>query len=204
MAEALGLAAGVIAVIDLSAKVASRCSEYYGNVKNARDDIERLQSEAQGLKATLERLQSLYHGPNGVKLLESQTLYQGVEDCKKQLAQLKTKLEPRTTNRLMSRCGMRALKWPLKSKEVDGIMKKLRNLKDNISFSLQVDQEYVLLFMFQVTESNNISTGYNFSTSTKRLSSINFSLPTTPHMTPMMRNTMLNATQELEWNSFGR
>ncbi|KAF7502268.1 hypothetical protein GJ744_006279 [Endocarpon pusillum] len=37
MAEAFGLAASVITVIDLSAKVASRCSEYYANVKNARD-----------------------------------------------------------------------------------------------------------------------------------------------------------------------
>lgn len=44
MAEALWLAASVIAVIDLSAKVASRCSEY--NVKNAPDDIERLQRDA--------------------------------------------------------------------------------------------------------------------------------------------------------------
>jgi hypothetical protein len=141
MAEALGLAASVIAVIDLSAKVASRCSEYYANVKNAPDDIERLQREAVGIKATLERVQSLCDGPNGVMLQESQSLRKGVKDCQKQLAQLETKLEPRTTNKLMSRYGMRALRWPLKSKEVDGITKKLGNCKDNISFSLQVDQE---------------------------------------------------------------
>jgi hypothetical protein len=141
MAEALGLAASVIAVIDLSAKVASRCSEYYANVKNAPDDIERLQREAQGIKATLERIQSLCDGPNGVMLQESQSLREGVKDCQKQLAQLETKLEPRTTNKLMSRYGIRALRWPLKSKEVDRITKKLGNCKDNISFSLQVDQE---------------------------------------------------------------
>jgi hypothetical protein len=46
MAEALGLATNVIAVIDLSARVASRCSEYYAKVKDARNDIERLQREA--------------------------------------------------------------------------------------------------------------------------------------------------------------
>jgi hypothetical protein len=140
MAEALGLAASVIAVIDLSAKVASRCSEYYANVKNARDDIERLQREAQGLKATLERVQSLCDGPNGLKLQESQGLREGVKDCKKQLAQLGIKLEPRTRNTLMSRYGIRALRWPLKSNEVDEIMKKLGNCRDNISFSLQVNE----------------------------------------------------------------
>ncbi|KFZ17305.1 hypothetical protein V501_01797, partial [Pseudogymnoascus sp. VKM F-4519 (FW-2642)] len=95
MAEVLGLASSVITVIDLSAKVASWCSEYYANVKNAPDDIERLQRETQGLKATLERVQSLCDGPNGVKLQESQSLSGAVKDCKKQLDQLETKLEPR-------------------------------------------------------------------------------------------------------------
>ena len=156
MAEALGLAASVITVIDLSAKIASRCSEYYANVKNARDDIERLQREAQGLKAALERVQALCDGPNGIKLQESQSLREGVKDCQKQLAQLETKLEPRTRDKLMSRYGMRALRWPLKSKEVDGIMKKLGNCKDNISFSLQVDQEYVILFIFHIAEVDNV------------------------------------------------
>ncbi|KFZ22424.1 hypothetical protein V502_02884, partial [Pseudogymnoascus sp. VKM F-4520 (FW-2644)] len=138
-----------ITVIDLSAKVASWCSEYYANVKDARDDIERLQRETQGLKATLERVQSLCDGPNGVKLQKSQSLREAVKDCTKQLDQLETKLEPRTTNKLMSRYGMRALRWPLKSKEVDGIMKKLGNCKDNISFSLQVDQELQILDIHQ-------------------------------------------------------
>jgi hypothetical protein len=35
MAEALGITVSVIAVIDLSAKVASRCFKYYANIKNA-------------------------------------------------------------------------------------------------------------------------------------------------------------------------
>jgi hypothetical protein len=82
MAEAIGLAASVIAVIDLSAKVASRCSEYYANVKNARDDIERLQREAQGLKAILEKAQSLCDGPSSAKFQESQSLRGGIKDCK--------------------------------------------------------------------------------------------------------------------------
>jgi hypothetical protein len=56
MAEALGLAASVIAVVQLSAKVASLCVEYYTNVKNARDDIIRLQREADGLKVTLKQV----------------------------------------------------------------------------------------------------------------------------------------------------
>ncbi|KAM3066489.1 hypothetical protein ACMFMG_011987 [Clarireedia jacksonii] len=149
MAEALGIVASVIAVIDLSVKVASRCSEYYTNIKNARDDIERLQREAQGLKAILERVHSLCNGPNGIRLQDSQGLRKRVEDCQKQLAQLEAKLEPRTTKKLMSRYGIRALKWPFKSNEVDSIIEKLGNCKDNISFSLQVDQEVQILNIHQ-------------------------------------------------------
>jgi hypothetical protein len=71
MAEALGLAASVIAVVELSAKVASLCFEYYTNVKNARDDITCLQREADGLKVTLQQVLSLLNGPNGTKLEDS-------------------------------------------------------------------------------------------------------------------------------------
>ncbi|KAF7894700.1 uncharacterized protein EAF01_010150 [Botrytis porri] len=131
----------VIAVIDLSVKVASRCSEYYTNVKNARDDIGRLQRKAQGLKAILERVCSICEGLNGVRLQDPQGLRKGVEDCQKQLAQLEAKLELRGTDKLMSRFGKRALKWPFNSKEVDNLIKKLENCKANMSFNLQVDQE---------------------------------------------------------------
>ena len=44
----------------------------------------------------------------------------------------------------MSRYEMYALRWPLKYNEVNGIMKKLESCKENISFSLQVDQVYVI------------------------------------------------------------
>ncbi|KAK6605138.1 vegetative incompatibility protein het-e-1 [Botrytis cinerea] len=149
MAEALGLVSSVIAVIDLSVKVASRCSEYYTNVKNARDDIGRLQSEAQGLKVILDRVRSICDGTNGVRLQDPQGLRKGVENCQKQLAQLEATLEPRRINKLMSRCGIRALKWPFKSKEVDSLIKKLEICKSNISFSLQVDQEIQILNIHQ-------------------------------------------------------
>ncbi|TGO90907.1 hypothetical protein BPOR_0047g00300 [Botrytis porri] len=161
IAEALGIVSSVIAVIDLSVKVASRCSEYYTNVKNARDDIGRLQRKAQGLKAILERVCSICEGLNGVRLQDPQGLRKGVEDCQKQLAQLEAKLELRGTDKLMSRFGKRALKWPFNSKEVDNLIKKLENCKANMSFNLQVDQEYQKLTIIFI--------GYKFLTSIKKI-----------------------------------
>jgi len=152
MADAIGLAASVIAIIDLSAKVASWCSKYYASVKNARADIERLQGEAQRLKEALEQVQSLCDSPNGTKLQASQTLRDGVKDCTIQLDRLHTKMEPRTRQKVMSRCGIRALKWPFKSNEVDRIIEKLSRCRNNISFSLQVSQACVFYLCFHRTE----------------------------------------------------
>ncbi|TGO50652.1 hypothetical protein BOTNAR_0385g00030 [Botryotinia narcissicola] len=135
MAEALGIVSSVIAVIDSSVKVASQCFEYYKNVWNAQVDIKRLQSETQELKAILEKVHSICNT--------------GSSDG------LEAKLEPRGKNKLMSRCGIRALRWPFKSNEVDSIIEKLGYCKDNIVSSLLVDQEFVISFVFQIAEADD-------------------------------------------------
>jgi hypothetical protein len=161
MAEALGLVANVIAVVELSAKVASLCFEYYTNVKNARDDIARLRREADGLKAILKQVQSLLNGPNSAKLEASRTLRNGVDDCFSQLADLEAKLEFGRRHQVMRRFGVRALKWPFKNEEVEGIMKDLGRCKDMISLGLQVDQACVTSYTFAVERKLTIlSTGH--------------------------------------------
>ena len=150
MAEALGLVANVIAVVELSAKVASVCFEYYTNAKNARDDIAHLRREADGLKVILKQVQSLLNGPNSAKLEASRTLRNGVNGCFSQLADLETKLESGRRHQVMRRFGVRALKWPFKNKEVEGIMKDLGRCKDMIFLGLQVDQTCVTLCTFAV------------------------------------------------------
>ena len=152
MAEALGLAASVIAVVELSAKVASLCFEYYANVKNSRDDITRLQREADGLKATLKQVQSLLNGPNGAKLKTSHTLRNRVEDCFLQLADLEKKLEPERKHKVIRRFGWRALKWPFTSEEVEDIVNGLGRCEEMISLGLQVDQTCVTSYTFPVEQ----------------------------------------------------
>ncbi|PQE14247.1 vegetative incompatibility HET-E-1 protein [Rutstroemia sp. NJR-2017a BVV2] len=150
MAEALGLASSVIAVIDLSAKIVSWCSTYYANVKNARDDIKRLQGETQRLSEILKQVRSLCDSPNGAKLQASQNLRDGIMECEIQLAQLETKLAPRTRQKMMRRIGVRALTWPFKTNEVDSIIKKLGSCKDTISFNLQVNQTHVISIIVKI------------------------------------------------------
>jgi uncharacterized membrane protein YccC len=145
MAEAVGLVASLFTVIQMASKI----SEYCGNVRNATDDMAHLRTEIERLKATFEQVQSLCEGPNGAELHSSDNLLGALKDCELLLAQLAKKLDPRLSNprardRLTSRLRMHALIWPFKSKEVEEIMNKLRKCKDNISFGLQVDQAYVI------------------------------------------------------------
>ncbi|KAK7219594.1 hypothetical protein V2G26_007597 [Clonostachys chloroleuca] len=45
----------------------------------------------------------------------------------------------------MSRLGLRALKWPFKKSEVEGLVGDLRNYGQNINSALQVDQTVEIL-----------------------------------------------------------
>ncbi|RYO82845.1 hypothetical protein DL762_006412 [Monosporascus cannonballus] len=100
MAEAAGLAASVIAIIDLSAKVANLC----------------FQLDDRG--TSLQGVQHLLDGPNNQELAMSRKLVDSLNGCNSELAQLQSRLDPGKARKAMRRFGLRALKWPFESKEV--------------------------------------------------------------------------------------
>jgi hypothetical protein len=136
--EGLGVAASVIAVVDISAKVVSLCSQYAKGVKSAKPEIDRLAKEIMNLRTALEsvsRLLSTYR-----ELESSQQLGAGIEDSRSRLEDLQAKLEPRQGHKVMSRVGLRALKWPFQSREINRIIEELARCTQAISLALQVDQ----------------------------------------------------------------
>lgn len=138
--EGLGGAASIIAIIDLSAKVASLCYRYSVDVKDAKVDIERLQREVNRIKNVLKDVQQLLNGPGKDRLSTSQKLYHSLNGCFLQLNKLKKELEPGNTRKAMSRFGLRALRWPFKSKEVEKIISHLEGYNQTFCLALQVDQ----------------------------------------------------------------
>ncbi|PCD38687.1 hypothetical protein AU210_007153 [Fusarium oxysporum f. sp. radicis-cucumerinum] len=153
MAEAVGLAASVIAVIDLSAKVATLCFQYSTAVRNARADIAHLQSRLNDLDACLRGIHRVLHGPNNQALPISRELIDSLDGCKSELAQVQNRLDPGTARKTMRRLGLRALKWPFDSKEVSGIVANLERYKQTIMLCLQVDQTTILLDIQQKFDS---------------------------------------------------
>ncbi|KAI3572984.1 P-loop containing nucleoside triphosphate hydrolase protein [Fusarium oxysporum f. sp. albedinis] len=131
MAEAVGLTASVVAIIDLSAKVATLCFQYSTAVGNARADIAHLQSRLNDLDTCLRGVHRVLYGPNNQALTISRELIDSLDGCK--------------ASKTMRRLGLRALKWPFDSKEVSGIVANLEHYKQTIMLSLQIDQTTILL-----------------------------------------------------------
>ncbi|KAJ4016908.1 hypothetical protein NW761_015040 [Fusarium oxysporum] len=144
MAEALGVASSVIAVVDLSAKVFSLCLQYSREVKNAKDDIASLRKEVAAFQATTKELQTLVKGPRSKELKTSQQLKSAIEDGRSRLEKLEQQLQPSTRRQRMSRFGLRALKWPFESKDVKGTIEGLERCRRNISLALNIDQTVIL------------------------------------------------------------
>ncbi|WAO94531.1 NACHT domain-containing protein [Fusarium falciforme] len=139
--EGLGVAANVIAVIDLTAKATSACAAYLKAVKNAKTDIERLQSELRNLDAILHGAARLVKGHDGSKLQTMGQLKGALSDASSQLQQLIVKLEDKQgkTRKAMSHFGFRALKWPFESAEVASIIQDMERNRSNISAALVID-----------------------------------------------------------------
>ena len=94
MAEAIGVAGSVIAVVELSAKVASLCLQYSKDVKHAKGDILRLRRQVNDLGNVVDSVQQLLDGPGGQRLRSSQNLLVAVQDGRSQLQGLLETLRP--------------------------------------------------------------------------------------------------------------
>jgi hypothetical protein len=135
MADALGLAASVITVVNLFIKVGVLCSVYCADLKTAPRDVRYILNEADRLTATLNDVERLLAGPNGARIEASQNVCRGVADCRRQLGDLAAKLEEGTR--------YKRIMWPLKKEEVTDIIKNLERCRAVISLDLHINHTYV-------------------------------------------------------------
>ena len=129
--DGLSAAASVIAVIEISAIIASLCFQYSVTVKNAKEDARRLQKKADNIGHTLKELKQQLVRPDGTRLSAT---------CKLTEALRETQLNPGKTRKAMTRLGGRAMKWPFKSKEIRKTIASVETYKQTFSLSLRIDQ----------------------------------------------------------------
>ncbi|KAM0362981.1 hypothetical protein ACHAPK_011328 [Fusarium culmorum] len=147
--EGIGVAANIIAVVDLSTKVATLCFQYSKDVSSARRDIERLRNQVKHLAATLQATQCLVEGPKGRPLWTSRGLVDSFDSCIADLERAEKKLNPSPMHTAMRRYGIRAFKWPFSSKEVDQLLANLDRHERTILLGLQVDQTGLLADIYE-------------------------------------------------------
>lgn len=138
--DGLSGAASVVAVIDISAKITSLCFQYSVAVKNAKKDIERLQRKVSDIENILGEIKQLLDGRDKTLLSATRKLSGSLEQCFQQLVKLKTQLEPGKTRKAMSQFGVRALKWPFTSEEVEKLVANLERYEQTYTLALQTDQ----------------------------------------------------------------
>jgi hypothetical protein len=138
--DGLSGAASVIAVIQLADRILTLCGNYARAVKDAKKDIECLHKEVKSVTEVLQKLIELLRGPNGTKLSASQSLDKALMDCSSELKGLERRLHPGKKHKVMRSIGLRALKWPLESNNVEKVVNNLERYKQLITLALQVDQ----------------------------------------------------------------
>ncbi len=138
--DGVSAAASIITIIDLSARLARVCFQYSVAVKEAKKDIDRLQKAVTGIKDVLEGLKRLLEEEDKTRLSITRKLSDSLEECLRQLQELKSQLEPRTTRRVMQRLGLPSLKWPFKSAQVEEVVASLKEYEQTFNLALQIDQ----------------------------------------------------------------
>jgi hypothetical protein len=138
--DGLSGAASVLAVIQISAQIFDACRTYYLQVKTARKDIQRLRDEIILLQDVLVSVADLADSASLPTLALLARDEGPIQQCQKELLGLARRLDPGQSKDEMRTFGLRALKWPFTSKEVDKAINTLERYKASFDFALSTDQ----------------------------------------------------------------
>lgn len=138
MAE-LGVAASVIAVIQLTSQIVLLLGQYGNRVKSARDDISRLHIQLHSVAEISKAAQQLLEEQNNERLKTSHKLHVHFRDIQARLQELEREFNRSGTQTAIGRI----LTWPFKAGKIEKLTGDLERCTQAISTALQIDQAYV-------------------------------------------------------------
>jgi hypothetical protein len=141
--EALGSVSSIVAVVQIAGSIAKLCGGYISDVKDARQDIERLQQKAATLHDVLQKLMEAGDVKKRKPLNLSNEVMISIKQCSQDLERLQKKLQPKTGQKTMSRVGLRALKWPLSKALVNDDVTMIEGYLIIFNAALQLGHLYV-------------------------------------------------------------
>jgi hypothetical protein len=141
--DGISAAASIIAVIQISGQVIDLCRTYYSEVRDAKADIQRLREEITSLQTVLTKVADLANAPDAAELSTLGLLNQPdgpVQQCLTELIKLAAKLNAGQGKDTIKQFGLRALKWPFSSKDVDKAITTIERHKATFNLALAADQ----------------------------------------------------------------
>ena len=152
MADAVGLAGSIAGLIGIAAQVSNLLYGYYGEAKDAPEDINELASEISSLAGLLKPLSTAAEASRISQGSDSEWLPQLEKDFREILERLKSKL-PRQISEQSSnraRMAMRSLKirltWPFKKEDIRKQIQKIERLKTLVNVKLQLWVAHTSIF----------------------------------------------------------
>ncbi|EPS38391.1 hypothetical protein H072_7869 [Dactylellina haptotyla CBS 200.50] len=144
--EVLSATASIIAVV----QGIVGCWKIYSSVKDAREDISRLQAQVLSIQELTTRVEALVRGPDGQRLTGSDELKNALKGCNIELRQLRDRLDSgnRRSRKLLSVIKIHA-KWPFTGPEVLKTVNNLERWKQSIALALNINQVAQLIHISQ-------------------------------------------------------
>lgn len=140
MAEAIGLAASLITLVQLAGQLTCVGYSYICAVKRAPNDLRELVDELHSLGKILTSLQDYADtNPQSTTLQKLNEADGPIKGCFRELEGLKLRLGPRDGFKGF----IAGLKWPLKGAETAQIISRIERHKSLFIFALAADQMYV-------------------------------------------------------------
>ena len=140
--DGLSAVTAALAVIQTAWQAYDLCRTYYSEVKEARSDIQHLREEMVSLETILISISDLAQNPDSGISSRIDHLAQKdgpLQQCQELLEKLVVKLNIGDGKNGMRKFGMRALKWPLSSKDIEKLLTSIDRHKATFSVALIAD-----------------------------------------------------------------
>lgn len=129
----------IIAVATTATTILSLLSKYVQDVKNAPEDVERLLKQIEDIHSLLLRIEKIAKSPDSAKLPALEKSFTAIKKTFSDIQELVEKLKPKTSQRLMSKVGLRALKWPFTKEQMANYIARLESEKASLTLAFQTD-----------------------------------------------------------------
>lgn len=129
----------IIAIATTATTILSLLSKYVQDVKNAQEDVERLLKQIEDIHSLLLDIEKIAKSPDSAKLPALEKSFTAIKKTFSDIQEFVEKLKPKTSQRLMSKVGLRALKWPFTKEQMANYIARLESEKTTLILAFQKD-----------------------------------------------------------------